>query len=517
MPKPAVYLCCILIPALFLGCPGWRGQRPLPEGVWCVSKANVSCREDGRTWRTAFRTIQPAIDAAAQAGGGEVWVAQGVYDEERSPLGGFGALQLRTAIGIYGGFAGTEATIADRDWQTHLAVIDGSHARGGAAAYQVVVAEDDAVLDGVTVRGGGSENPTQSALGGGGVAGTSVRVRHCRFVNNRCRFAGAALELTTTDPEADLSDMIVDCVFENNISGGNGGAIALSSPVLPVARQYEVRGCVFNGNEALAGEGGAIITARGARLSDCRFIENRAVAGGAVSAGRFGAVAIESSEFTGNEATESGGAIRISGRLQLESCVFTGNRVTGESGVGGAVAATTEASEVVVRNSVFWGNEAEAGGALYARGAASVLGQYFPEIVLQQCTFYANGAAAALDVEAAGLLGQNLVVWGQPQAPAVRLVDGLGGSIAVTHSDVQGGYAGTGNLDVDPGFVDPAAGDFRLRADSPLVDAGDGAPARFPYFWQTQDPYPVPAQDLDGQPRPCGPAPDPGAYERCAP
>ena len=60
---------------------------PAFSAVWYVDKDNASGTEDGTTWATAFTTIQPAIDAAHADGGGEVWVAEGVYDEPRSFLG----------------------------------------------------------------------------------------------------------------------------------------------------------------------------------------------------------------------------------------------------------------------------------------------------------------------------------------------------------------------------------------------------------------------------------------------
>jgi len=48
----------------------------------------------------------------------------------------------------------------------------------------------------------------------------------------------------------------------------------------------------------------------------------------------------------------------------------------------------------------------------------------------------------------------------------------------VLYSDVQGGYAGTGNIDADPCFVDannpdPNLWNLRLQPDSPCIDAGD--------------------------------------------
>jgi hypothetical protein len=65
-----------------------------------------------------------------------------------------------------------------------------------------------------------------------------------------------------------------------------------------------------------------------------------------------------------------------------------------------------------------------------------------------------------------------------------------GPTIDITHSDVQGGWSGTGNIDADPLFVDPDNGDFRLSTGSPCIDAGDN----------TAVPADITA-DLDGNPR----------------
>ncbi len=46
-------------------------------------------------------------------------------------------------------------------------------------------------------------------------------------------------------------------------------------------------------------------------------------------------------------------------------------------------------------------------------------------------------------------------------------------SIEVTYSDIEGGWAGEGNIDANPLFVSPDNSDYHLQSDSPCIDAGD--------------------------------------------
>ncbi|MDB9853778.1 FG-GAP-like repeat-containing protein [Candidatus Marinimicrobia bacterium] len=76
-----------------------------------------------------------------------------------------------------------------------------------------------------------------------------------------------------------------------------------------------------------------------------------------------------------------------------------------------------------------------------------------------------------------------------------------GSTATVIHSLVKGGYPGTGNIDLNPLFVDVENGDYHLSDYSPAIGAGttDGAPTT----------------DIQGnlRPNPVGSNPDMGAYE----
>ena len=54
-----------------------------------------------------------------------------------------------------------------------------------------------------------------------------------------------------------------------------------------------------------------------------------------------------------------------------------------------------------------------------------------------------------------------------------NMPDALAGTCTADYCDVQGGYAGSGNIDADPRFWDPGGRDWHLLAASPCIDAGD--------------------------------------------
>ncbi len=85
------------------------------------------------------------------------------------------------------------------------------------------------------------------------------------------------------------------------------------------------------------------------------------------------------------------------------------------------------------------------------------------------CTFTGVGSRGSPGViQATGnVTVLNSIFWDNGAPPADNL-----SSVGMSYCDVEGGYAGTGNIEVDPMFT--SVTDRRLKPGSPCIDAGDG-------------------------------------------
>ena len=243
-----------------------------------VDKDNASGTEDGASWATAFTEIQAGVDAALAAGGGEVWVAQGNYGERRSNT--TGSLLMAQDVHLYGGFAGGESALEQRNWFDNVTVIDGTTARNGSRAYHVVIGADDATLDGFTVTGGRANNAISSRDRGGGMYndGASPTVANCVFEDNSANYRGGGMYNGDS-----ASPALTNCKFIGNsaagalFSQGCGGGMSNTGNSSPV-----LTNCVFHDNAAHPamfsdGCGGAMYNADAAPvLTNCTFYANTA-------------------------------------------------------------------------------------------------------------------------------------------------------------------------------------------------------------------------------------------------
>jgi len=313
-------------------------------------------------------------------------------------------------------------------------------------------------------------------------------------VLTRCEFAGNVA--TGFDDEyyggamynRSSSPTLTDCSFIDNASiqsSGGGGMINTCNSNPTVTR------CRFEGNI-----GGGMNIEYNATLTDCDFIENE---GGALSITYYARATVTNCTFIGNSDDQYGGAITIWGTAEptLRNCTFIENSANyggaisshyggdatvigckffGNSAVYGGGAVYNIYSGPAMINCIFSGNSAEGygGGAIYSKQSDSVL---------TNCTFAGNSG-----VEGNGLL---LSESSYLEATNCILRDGgdevvaEGSSTAViTYSNVEGGWAGAGNIDAEALFADADGADdvvgtedddLQPVAGSPCVDSGDNS------------------------------------------
>jgi parallel beta-helix repeat protein len=145
----------------------------------------------------------------------------------------------------------------------------------------------------------------------------------------------------------------------------------------------------------------------------------------------------------------------------VTDCNFTGNVASGNGG-----GMYNYNSRPRVTNCTFSDNTTD-----YLGGGMGNF--YVSRPTVTNCTFSGNSATQ----DGGGIINYlnsnptvtNCILWGDVPDE----LQNTDSSPNVTYSDVQGGYVGTGNIDEDPCFVDAAAGNLRLRPDSPCIDAGN--------------------------------------------
>ena len=248
--------------------------------------------------------------------------------------------------------------------------------------------------------------------------------------------------------------------------------------------------CAFLGNRTIStfGAGGGGMCQGNA--VNCVFMGNTAITTGELSdshgGGMSGGTAINCI-FTGNRAICSDGTSYGGGMdyASATNCTFIGNAATGGyGGRGGGMSTGVAVNCTFVGNTVS-GSDISQGGGKFDGSAVN-------------CTFTGNTVSGG---GSGGGMCQgsatNCIFWGDFAAAGPEL-DSM---ISVAFSCIQGGYAGTGNIAVNPKLAN-APDELWLLPGSPCLDAGTAAGA--------------PADDLLGHARPQGAGVDMGAHESAA-
>ncbi len=317
----------------------------------------------------------------------------------------------------------------------------------------------------------------QAALDGIQAGGT-VTVAPGTYYENSLNFNGKAATLACGGAKG-------SCIIDGE-SQASVFTITTGETSATVITGFTIQHGKANVADADGCGGGFLINNASPTIQDCVITGNSAPAsGGGFFIEGASNPTIQDCVITGNSASSQGGGLDISGTSKptVSRCQILSNSAVSSSG-GGVM--TWSGTGGTFSNCLFNGNSS---------GSYSGAINSSPTTVITNCTITGNSATTGGGaVYGYGTITNCIIRNNTPNMVAADLAG------SVTYSDITGEYAGEGNLDADPLFVNASAGNYRLMAGSPCIQAGNSSAAG------------VGTLDLDGNPRLVGDV-DMGAYE----
>ena len=297
----------------------------------------------GTDWTNGCHELGLALILAETFAVGEVWVADGIYEE---------SITLVSGVLLYGGFAGAEALLSERDVAHNATIIDVSTADGGGPANHGVVMESvtDVILDGFTVTGGNGQSPDNR---GGGIycnnADTSNTIANCTIRGNSADYGGGV------DCYMSSSPTITDCTITGNTASIRGGGICCRDESSPT-----ITNCTVSDNTTHEKGGAGILCYHSSPIiTNCTISDNTAALydGGGIYCLMSSSPTITNCMITGNTAAlRYGGGICCRNDSTESSPIITNctisDNMAGSSGggIGGYSSSPT------ITNCILWEN-----------------------------------------------------------------------------------------------------------------------------------------------------------------
>lgn len=295
---------------------------------------------NGLSWATASSNLQAMINASVA--GDEIWITRGLY----KPAGAFcNGCQNQTNdytfyifnknITLYGGFAGTETAISQRNFVANRTIFSGD------------VDNNDTNTDGNNI----AEQITD-------IVGTNANhILTCYEGSTVDGIIFTAGNANNTAYNIQFRENNLPTNFGYVVNGQRGGAIStLGRDDLGLnTTTFIAKNCVFEGNQANV-TGGAIHDANiNLVLDKCVFSKNQATEGSAVYMVTSSISSATNCVFVGNNATD---AVNPGGAISLESSVGTANLYnnTFSNNTGAGVRTRGNNITVIFKNNIFWGN-----------------------------------------------------------------------------------------------------------------------------------------------------------------
>ncbi len=331
------------------------------QSVYFVDAARPDNTGAGTSWATAKKDVQNAINLASS--GSQIWVKTGTYLPTHDPFANLSPVNnrdktftMKQGVKIYGGFAGTENSLTQRNWQTNITTLSGDLGILNSPAdnaYHVVLAVNVGAsdLDGFTVTKGYAVSPQSPITVNGRIierhygAGIYNTNSAANFYN--CTIKGNSADCTDGNDDAlgagiynnNCSSVFNNCNINGNsfLAGGSSfGVFGSGMFIISVSGVSTISNSVFANNTSGSGffdgsKGGALYLNAGSNvITNTVFYNNTAQNGAAVAFG--GGAASQSSfancNFVNNTSSFAGTAYSGFSKSTFRNCIFWNNTPT---------------------------------------------------------------------------------------------------------------------------------------------------------------------------------------------
>jgi hypothetical protein len=449
-----------------------KAQTPDANHIVYVNKNVLGGDGSGNSWTNAITELADAFIAAKNNTNiQQIWVAGGTYKplyrahdiDFGTPGGRLNAFLLVVNVKIYGGFAGTETTLSQRDLtlSANKSILSGdlndnddptitggqapTHSSKQDNAYHIIVSVNDvgtAELNGFTITGA---NANGGGVGNGTIGGRLI-------YDSR----GGAMHIHTSSPTLNNLNITNNTAGTSSFSG-QGGAMYIDNSAIISPPPLHISNSTFSKNYGLSGGAMYNVFAVNLRIHNVSFIEN--------------------------SAQDAGAILNYSSNTIIANCTFKNNV---SSGYGGAIYnwVATHLNPVElpkIYNTLFVGNNALRGAVIFHRNGSD-------GAVMQNCTVYGNNANngwSSIHVDDGELNINNSIFWGNTgtligtnkvlTASTVPSIINWNYNLITGNTTTTNNNLNTSGFTTTQLFTDATNGDFTLKDRSPAINKGSNA------------------------------------------
>lgn len=411
MKRKLAFLSTVFCFFLLFGCSNLQSQ---PEDVLAVENETIQSRQtqkdsiiyvaegatgahDGSSWTDAYTDLQVAL--AQSKAGDQIWVAKGTYYPSLTDVSV--SFSLVDGTDLYGGFAGTETSIDQRDLEANTTILSGEIGDPLDVSDNInnILLATNGTIDGFTITGGysmkamgpsgqkgqGTMGPPPLQRGQGAMDTAQVGQRPALLNgNNRPNVGNASTggapsvghsspgEVTSGDAESTMNgaglvvwnvSAIVKNVIVENCTAGKGGGIYINNTGSLDKQPFFYHVTVQDCSSCARGGGVSIDMMSNPIFIDCAFLNNHCDGKGGGIYDDFGcSPRLYNCLFRGNS-SEMAGAMGNDGvsNAVIVNCTYTGNEADQQ---GAALyQGTGPYNDPIVKNSIISGNICENGEA----------------------------------------------------------------------------------------------------------------------------------------------------------